>query len=117
MKGDYNADVTANSVQTHHMGFVQLHEFGGTAFVEKIVAEQTNRQDAQFNVNIDGSALFSSTQSVASSDTPETLVPDQNRHAAGENVRLEVDVTASASFADQLRVGVLINDGREYKER
>lgn len=110
MQSDYNADVTANTVQTHHIGFVQVHEYEGTSFVEKVVAEQTGNSDAEFNVLIDGSAIFSATQSVSVSDAPETLHPTQNRYAAGPSARLELDVTASASFSDQLRVGVLIDE-------
>lgn len=110
MKHDYNHEVTANTVQTHHVGFVQVHRFGGRGFVRSVVVEQTNNADAEFNVNVDGSAVFGSTQSVAAGDTPETLYPDQNRYFTGPSVAVQLDVTASASFADQLRVGVLISD-------
>lgn len=113
MKMDYNQEVTADSVQTHWLGFVQFHEFGGTALVEKVIVEQENNSDAEWNINANGSAIFSSTQSVASGDTPETFVPDQNRELTGANSELQFDVTASASFADQIRVGVLLTDNVE----
>lgn len=108
MRQDYNREITAGSVQTHHIGFVQAHRFGGSSAVKLVVVEQENNNDAEWNVLADGSAVFSSTQSVASADSPETFVPDQNQHFTGADAELQLDVTSSAGAADQLRVGVLV---------
>lgn len=113
MKHDYNGTASADTIQTNFIGFVQSHEFGGSGFVEKVVVEQTTNSDAEWNVQLDGSNIFSSTQSVTVSDAPETFSPDQNRHVAGPSARLQLDVTASAGAADTLRLGVLIDDHRE----
>lgn len=112
MKHDYNTAVTANTVQTHHIGFVQAHEFGGVGFIEKVVAEQVDNSDAEWNVLVDGSAVFTSTQSVAVSDAAEEFIPDNDpsRYIQGGTADVALDVTASASFADELRVGVLVEN-------
>lgn len=110
MKHDYNGSVDATTIATTTIGFAQAQEFGGTGFVHKVVAEQEGANDAEFNVNVDGNAVFSSTQSVASADTPETFVPDQNRHYTGPSVQVEIDVTASSGTSGNLIVGVLTDD-------
>lgn len=108
MRADYGRSVTANTVDTHHVGFVQIHKYGGRVEAIEVVAEQESNSDAEFNVLLAGSALFSATQSVAAADTPEVLVPDQNEYASGASMAVELDVTASAANADQLHVDVLL---------
>lgn len=111
MKQDYNATgLDVQSTGTQLIGFVQTHEYGGSGFVEKVVAQIEDNTNPEFNVNIDGSAIFSSTQSLAAANTPETFVPDQNRHFTGPSVAVQLDVTTSASAANNMDIGVLVDD-------
>jgi hypothetical protein len=109
MKHDYNTTASADTIQTNHIGFVQVHKYGGHVEVVEIVAEQENNADAEWNVLVDGSNVFAASQSVASADAPETFTPDQNRIASGASMAVELDVTASAGAADNLLVDVLVD--------
>jgi hypothetical protein len=109
MKHDYNTTASADTIQTSHIGFIQVHKYGGHVEVVEIVAEQESNADAEWNVLVDGSNVFSSTQSVTSGDVSETFTPDQNRIASGASMAVELDVTGSAGAADDLRVDVLVD--------
>jgi hypothetical protein len=110
MKNDYNTTSSAGTVQTNHIGFIQVHKFGGHVEVVEIVAEQENNADAEWNVLVDGSNVFAASQSVASADAPETFTPDQNRIASGASMAVELDVTASSGTAGNLHVGVGVEE-------
>jgi len=101
----------AASIATSTIGFLQIHKFGGSGFVEAVVVEQESAADAEFNVLVDGSNIFAASQSVASADAPEEFVPDQNRHFTG-SAALELDVTASSGTAGNMLVDVLVSDER-----
>lgn len=114
MKHDYNATaIAADTIATTGFGFIAVqNNWGGTVRIDEVVVEQTDAADAEFNVLVDGSNLFSSTQSVASSDTPESLTPDQNRTTASALVDLSLDVTASSGTGtSELFANVLVDDG------
>jgi|APHM01.1.fsa_nt_gi hypothetical protein len=84
-----------------------------TLEVSNVVVEQTNAADANWNIQINGDDLFSAEQSVASGDTPENFVPDQNRHVADETATVSVDVSSAGSAGD-LNVFVVFEDHREH---
>lgn len=111
---DYHTEVDAASTGRSVISFLGVHKFGSSVTVEEVTAEQTNNADADFNVELDGSDVFSGEQSVSAADTAETLTPDQNRHAAGDTPDLAVDVSsAAANAADQLLVTVTVSDGKD----
>lgn len=116
MKHDYNTpgSVDAIATKSSHMGFVQAHEFGGTGFVEKVVVRADDNTNPSFNIVIDGSTLFSTDQTLTAADTPETFVPDQNRHFTGPSVQVLFSVTASASTNNDMECGVLVDDQRRH---
>lgn len=101
----------ATSIATTTIGFLQIQKFGGSGFVEAVVVEQESAADAEWNIIVDGSNIFASTQSVASADAPEEFVPGQNRNFAG-SAALELDVTASSGTSGNLLVDVLVSDER-----
>lgn len=117
MKHDYNGSAAADSIATTTIGFAQAQEFGGSGFIDRVVVQQESDSDAEWNVLVDGSNIFASTQSVASSDTSEEFIPDQNRNYTGAVVDIDVDVTASSTTSGNLIVGVLTDDGREARRR
>lgn len=96
-------DYTDNSIdpastgQTQ-LGPVNLHRFGNSVKA-KLVTALAGAADVEFNVNLNGNAIFSATQKFSAGDTFETFVPDQNREASGANVPLEFDVTSATSGA------------------
>jgi len=62
------------------------------------VAVDADAADFNFNVNADGSALFSSNQS-PSGTSEETFTPDQNENFEGDAPDLVFDVTAASATA------------------
>lgn len=110
---DYHAEVDAASAARSVISFIGVHQYGGSVTVEDVTVEQTNNADADFNIELGGDDIFNSEQSVDAADTIETLTPDQNKSAAGENLDLAVDVsTAAGNAADQLLVTVTVDDGK-----
>lgn len=104
--------VDAASAATSHIGFIGEHLYGSSVYVEEVVAEQEGASDADFNVELGGSDLFGSEQSVSSADTPEVLNPDQNEAGTGSPLELAVDVSAAGSAGD-LNITVVYDDGTE----
>lgn len=94
------------------MGFALEHRFGGSGFVEEVVVRVDDNTSPSFNVLVNGNTLFSNDQVLAAADTPETFVPDQNRHYSGPSVEVLFSVTGSASVANQINATVLVDDGK-----
>lgn len=106
---------SAQTIATHDLGFLQIHKFGGSGYVEEVIVEQEGAQDAEWNIIVDGSNLFSSTQSVASADAPETFVPDQNRYFTG-SAKAELDITASSGTSGNILASLLVTDNAEERQ-
>lgn len=113
MRQDYTHEsITATATGQTELGPVGIHLFGGTVQVVAVTARETSSADTGWNVNLGGNAIFSASQSVSSADTWETFIPDQNKRAAGENVSLEADVTASGTTGP-LAMGVTLETVQE----
>lgn len=98
IRQDYtHENVTATSTGQTELGPAQIHQFGGTVYAKRVAVEQQGATDAEWNVNLDGSAVFSATQTVSSSNTFETFVPDQNRYSSADPATVEADVTTAGS--------------------
>lgn len=111
MQHDYTGDVPADAINTVPIGAIQVAQgFSSGVTIRRVVAFQEGDSDAEWNVRVAGSDIFSSTQSVSSQDTAETFQPDQNTEPTGSNDAVEVDVTASSGTSGQLAVGVLVDD-------
>lgn len=109
IRQDYtHENVTATATGQTELGPAMIHEFGGTLYAKRVTVQQSNgASDAQWNVNLDGNALFSVTQSVSASNTFETFVPDQNHYASSDPTSVEADVTTAGS-SGPLLFGVLL---------
>lgn len=100
IRQDYqdNSIDPASTGQTQ-LGPVSIHRFGGTVEA-KLVTALGGADDINWNVNLDGNAIFSATQVFSSGDIWEQFVPDQNgKYAAGADVPMEFDVTNATSGA------------------
>lgn len=110
IRQDYqDAGLDPSTTGQSQLGPVSIHQFGGNVFA-KLVTALGGADDIEFNVNLDGNALFSATQSFTQSETFQEFVPDQNRRASGDGVGLEFDVTSATSGAavSTLFAGVLL---------
>lgn len=111
MQHDYSGDVPADTINTVPIGAIQVARgFSSGATIRRVVARQEGANDAEWNINVAGNAIFSSTQSVASADTTETFQPDQNTSITASADAIEVDVTASSGTSGRLAVGLLVDD-------
>jgi hypothetical protein len=111
MKQDYNASADVSDGSNKHIGFIQTHEYGGSGHVEKVVLQLDDNTNPSLNVQVDGSALFTSPVTLAAANTPETFIPNQNRSYTGPSVEALVSVRTSASATNNLDVGLLVDDG------
>lgn len=111
MQHDYTGDVPADTINTVPVGHILVAlDFSSGAEIRRVAARQEGANDAEWNINVGGNAIFSSTQSVSTSDNTETFTPDQNTAIAASGDAIEVDVTASSGTGGQLAVGVLLDD-------
>lgn len=106
--------IPADAVGTETVDLIQVHKFSGAVTVLAVVVEQTDAQDADWNVELDENDLFAAEQSLGPPDMPREFIPDQNREAHDDRaVRLAIDVSAASGTAgSELNVSVLWDDGR-----
>lgn len=99
IRQDYqNESIDPASAAATQLGPVTIHRYGGSVYA-KLVTALAGADDVEFNVNLDGNALFSATQSFTQSGVFQDFVPDQNRYASGQGVGLEFEVTDATSGA------------------
>lgn len=89
--------ITANSTGRTVIGHIAEAFPRDTVEVVRVVVEQLNAADADWNVELGGNDVFSAEQSVSSADTPEGFVPDQNRFDADETSQIALDVSTAGS--------------------
>lgn len=107
-KRSMSIEVDAASPGRTVLGHIAEVFAGMTAEVSRVVAEQTNNADAEFNIELGGNDVFNNEQSVDSADTPEGFVPDQNRYSSSDTDQIALDVSnAAGNAADQLIVTVV----------
>lgn len=114
VRQDYTERVDGTATGQTRIGPVNLHRFGGAVYAKMVTARQDQvltQSDTAFNVNLDGNAIFSTSQTFATSQTYETFFPDQNRYASGANVGLEVDIAVTG--ASTVTTGVLLETAEE----
>jgi hypothetical protein len=104
--------IAADNTNTDELGHIAEAFPEATVEVIAVIAEQTSNADAEWNIEVEGTAVFSSEQSVSSSDTPELFVPDQNEFSATETDQLNINKSSQASASDSLHVTVVTDDGR-----
>lgn len=115
IRQDYTEQgIDGSATGTTELGPVQIHRFGGSVFAKLVACQQNDAADAEWNVNLDGNAIFSTTQSVSASNQFETFVPDQNRNASGAAPSLEFEVTTAGTST--LIAGVLLETGENTGE-
>ena len=100
VRQDYTPGGTLDpaTAQENQLGPVNLHRYGGAVYA-KLVTALAGADDVEFNVNLDGNAIFSATQSFTQSGVFQDFVPDQNRYASGQGVDLTFEVTDATSGA------------------
>lgn len=96
------AGVAADSAARTVIGHVGEVFPQGTVEVKRVVVEQTQAADADFNIEVGGADVFSAEQSVATAGTPEGFAPDQNRYEADETAQVAVDVSSASATAGSL---------------
>ena len=105
---DVVTTVDAATVARTVVGYIQAYKFGGSVRAVSVAADQENADDADWNVELDGSDLFSAEQSVAATDTAEQFQPDQSLDAHDTvGIELAIDVSASSATAGDLNIGFL----------
>lgn len=104
--------VAADDTNTSRIGNIAEAFPEATVEVVAVIVEQTSNADADWNIELGGSAVFSSEQSVSSSDTPELFHPDQNEFSATSTDNIDINKSNAASAADSLHVTVVTDDGR-----
>ena len=104
--------IAADNTDTDRIGVA------GEAFPEAsveivtVLVEQTSNSDAEWNIELNGNAVFSSEQTVSAADTVERFTPDQNRYTSDETAAIEINKSNAAASADSLNVTVVTDDGR-----
>lgn len=107
IRGDYtHENIDASGTGTTELGPVQIHRFGGAVYAKLVSVQQVDAADAEWNVNLNGNAIFSVTQTVSASNQFEEFIPDQNRHASGQGFSMDFEVTTAGTST--LIAGVLL---------
>ena len=103
------AELDATAEARTVVGYIQAYKHDGSVRAVSVAGDQEGADDAQWNVELDGTDLFAAEQSVAATNTAEQFQPDQNQDAHDTvGIEVAVDVsTSSATGGSVLNLGLL----------